>query len=318
MKSIKEISEDCKINPTKLNSYFSFMRVAKSANSELFKDFCDEAEMEKNSQIGGFILQSSRKFASIISLLFFAAIFMPQSIMAQHFSHGGGGGGGGRGGGGGVRMGGGGGVRMGGGEHAPSSISRSFNGGGRDLGNHAFRSGPAIRPGRAVGGGFHNEGVFHHGDGMHPYAYHPYHPYMWGPYWHPFGYFAAALTADAIFFNLAGQQYYYDNGVYYEPTNGGYTSVTPPIGAVVGYLPAGYLTIPMGDATYFYYAGVFYVSQGGSFRVVPAPEGAIVTEIPEGATDQNINGQDYLLYNNTYYQPISQNGQDAYEVVTVN
>jgi hypothetical protein len=74
----------------------------------------------------------------------------------------------------------------------------------------------------------------------------------------------------------------------------------------------------MGDATYFYYAGVFYVSQGGSFRVVPAPEGAIVTEIPEGATDQNINGQDYLLYNNTYYQPISQNGQDAYEVVTVN
>jgi hypothetical protein len=35
----------------KLNSYFSFMRVAKSENSKLFKDFCNEAEMEKNSQI---------------------------------------------------------------------------------------------------------------------------------------------------------------------------------------------------------------------------------------------------------------------------
>ena len=35
------------------------MRVAKSANSKLFKDFCDEAEMEKNSQIAGFILSSS-------------------------------------------------------------------------------------------------------------------------------------------------------------------------------------------------------------------------------------------------------------------
>jgi hypothetical protein len=29
------------------------MRGAKSANSELFKDFCNEAEMEKNIQIGG-------------------------------------------------------------------------------------------------------------------------------------------------------------------------------------------------------------------------------------------------------------------------
>jgi hypothetical protein len=53
------ISEDDKINPTKLNSYFSFMQVAKSANSKLFKDFCDEAEMEKNSQIVGFTLSSS-------------------------------------------------------------------------------------------------------------------------------------------------------------------------------------------------------------------------------------------------------------------
>ncbi len=38
-----------KIKSTKLNSYFSFMQGAKSANSELFKDFCNEAEMEKNS-----------------------------------------------------------------------------------------------------------------------------------------------------------------------------------------------------------------------------------------------------------------------------
>jgi len=28
------------------------MQVAESANSGLFKDFCSEAEMEKNSQIG--------------------------------------------------------------------------------------------------------------------------------------------------------------------------------------------------------------------------------------------------------------------------
>ena len=30
------------------------MQGTKSANSRLFKDFCNEVEMEKNSQIGGF------------------------------------------------------------------------------------------------------------------------------------------------------------------------------------------------------------------------------------------------------------------------
>ncbi len=33
-------------------SYFSFMRDEKSANSELFKDFFNEAEMEKNKTDG--------------------------------------------------------------------------------------------------------------------------------------------------------------------------------------------------------------------------------------------------------------------------
>jgi len=37
-----------KIKHIKLNCYFSFMQGAKSANSNLFKDFCNETEMEKN------------------------------------------------------------------------------------------------------------------------------------------------------------------------------------------------------------------------------------------------------------------------------
>ena len=235
--------------------------------------------------------------ACITCLLTFS---LPQNGMAQRFGHGGGGGGGFRGGGGGG--------------------GRSFNGGGRNIGAHVFHApAPAAREGRPFGGGVHNEGVYHHVyGGGHPYYYHPYHPFMWGPYWHPFGYFAAALTANAILFSVADQQYYYDNGVYYSPSGNGYSVVAPPVGAVVSYLPAGYLTVPVGDAVYYYYGGAFYISQGGSFRVVPAPAGAIVTEIPEGATEQVINGENYLLYNNTYYQPISQNGQDAYEVVQAN
>ncbi len=41
-----------KIKYTKWRSYFSFMRGEKSANSELFKDFFNEAEMEKNKSVG--------------------------------------------------------------------------------------------------------------------------------------------------------------------------------------------------------------------------------------------------------------------------
>ncbi len=32
-----------------MSSYFSFMQVAKSANSDLFEDFCNAAEMKKNN-----------------------------------------------------------------------------------------------------------------------------------------------------------------------------------------------------------------------------------------------------------------------------
>ena len=37
-----------KINSIIWRGYFSFFQGVKSANSELFKDFCNEAEMEKN------------------------------------------------------------------------------------------------------------------------------------------------------------------------------------------------------------------------------------------------------------------------------
>ena len=256
------------------------------------------------------------KLVTII-IIFCTVIFsFPENLMAQRFGHGGGGGGGSRGGGGG------------------GAARGGFNGGSRNAGNHVFR---APEPTRSVGGGgrgddrrgwgggvIRNENVYHNGGrdgfgyGSRPYYYHPYHPYVWGRFWHPFGFFAATLTADAIMFNWNNQQYYYDEGVYYQPSGNGYAVVAPPVGAVVSYLPTGYITVMVGDDTYYYYGGAFYISQGGSFRVVPAPPGAVVYEIPEGATDQVINGVDYILYNNTYYEPISQNGQDAYEVVQVN
>jgi hypothetical protein len=41
----------------------------------------------------------------------------------------------------------------------------------------------------------------------------------------------------------------------------------------------------------------------------------VVTELPDGAQQQDLDGQSYLVFNNTWFQPISQDGQDAYEIV---
>jgi hypothetical protein len=267
---------------------------------------------------------------SLLSLLLLVALYIPQSLIAQRFSHGGGGGGGGfrpapspppvsR--------------------PAPQMVSRpspapvynrpvpsgTINGGSRNAGNHDFNRVGNPGPPPAVNNNVHvnvheNVNVYHSNPRVtyRPYTYHPYHPYRWGPSWHPVGFFIASLAADAYLFSLANQSYYYDDGVYYEPTSGGYDVVAAPIGATVSSLPPGYETIMVDSSYYYYYGGTFYINTGQSYQVVQAPPGAIVSEIPDGATQQDINGDTYLLYNNTYYQPVSSNGQDAYQVVQMN
>jgi hypothetical protein len=205
-------------------------------------------------------------------------------------------------------------------EERPVEERPTINGGARNVGNHDL-SRPAdvhttvnVRQNVTVRD---HVNVYHTGAyrGIHPYQYHPYRPYYWGPHWHPLGFFLSALAADAILFNFNNQQYYFDDGCFYLPSNGGYSVVPAPVGAVVASLPPGYETCTVGDQTYEYFGGVFYVYTGQGYQVVVAPPGAVITELPVGAVDQSINGVDLLVYNNTYYQPISQDGQDAYEVV---
>jgi hypothetical protein len=196
----------------------------------------------------------------------------------------------------------------------------TINGGGRNIGNHDLsrpvdvhntinvRNNVTVRD---------HVNVYHTGGdrGIHPYYYHPYRPYSWGPHWHPLGFFLSALAADAIWFNFNNQRYWYDDGCFYLPQNNGYAVVTAPIGALVASIPPGYETPVVDGVTYYYFAGVFYVAAGQGYQVVAAPPGAVIYQLPDGATDQQIDGQDFLVYNNTWYEPISQDGQDAYEVV---
>jgi hypothetical protein len=198
---------------------------------------------------------------------------------------------------------------------------RTINGGSQNFGNHDYNRTVNVHENvnvqRTVTVRDHVN-VYHTGAyrGVHPYYYHPYRPSYWGPHWHPLGFFLGALAADAIFFNFNNQRYYYDDGCYYLPSNGGYSVVPAPIGATVGSLPDGFETTMVGNDTFYYFGGAFYVAIDGGYQVVAAPPGAVITQLPVGAVEQQINGQDLLVYNNVYYSPISQDGQDAYEVVT--
>jgi hypothetical protein len=110
-------------------------------------------------------------------------------------------------------------------------------------------------------------------------------------------------------------QYRYDDGVYYEPSNGGYRVVPAPFNAVISSLPPDYSTVNVGGDNYYYYGGVFYISMADGYQVVQAPPGAIVSNLPDGCEQIQANGITYLKYNGAYFQPIQYEGQDVYEVV---
>jgi hypothetical protein len=209
-------------------------------------------------------------------------------------------------------------------EAAPP-MNRTINGGSRNIGNHnidvnrnvTVNEHVAVNPRADVN---NRTNIYHTGGyrGIHPYYYHPYRPYYWGPRWHPVGYFLGALAANAFRFAIGNQWYYYDDGCYYIPSGSGYAVVMPPIGAVVSYLPDGYETCQVDNVYYYYYAGTFYAAVQNGYQVVQAPIGAVISQLPDGAVEQDFNGQSLLYYNNTYYLPISQDGQDAYQVVPNN
>lgn len=147
------------------------------------------------------------------------------------------------------------------------------------------------------------------------YSYHPYRPRYYGSFFHPVGFFSLRLGPAAISIVLNNRNYWYDQGVYYEPYNNGYQVVTAPEGANVRQLPYGYSTIELGGNTYYYFAGTFYATGPQGFYVTTAPPGAIVYDLPEGAEEFSAGDYQYLEYNNTIYQPITIDGRNAYEVV---
>jgi hypothetical protein len=146
------------------------------------------------------------------------------------------------------------------------------------------------------------------------YAYHRYRGYGWGGAYRPWGAFVATVAATAVIVSIANQQYRYDQGVWYLPSQGGYAVVTAPIGGVVTVLPTTAVVV---SPSLYYYGGTYYEQTGSEYKVVAPVAGTVVEHLPEGGEEVTVGEHEYVKVGETYYQPIKKDGRDMYEVVEV-
>jgi Family of unknown function (DUF6515) len=129
-----------------------------------------------------------------------------------------------------------------------------------------------------------------------------------------FGRRLAALPPGVLSLHIGGAPYYYNDGVYYQPAEGGYQEVYPPVGAAVPQPPDGAIEIYAGGQTYYYAGGAFYLQQpDGSYAIAPTPIGVVVPELPPGAVQVSVRGTTAYQFNGIYYEPVFVNGVTQYE-----
>ena len=127
------------------------------------------------------------------------------------------------------------------------------------------------------------------------------------------------MAVTAIIVSIENQNYYYDEGVYYQPKDDGegYVVVEAPVGATVSKLPKDTEKIVVEGETYYYFGGTFYVKEGNEYKVVPPMAGTVVDKLPEGGKEVRIGEVTYVKVGDVYYQPTEVEGRDVWEVVKV-
>jgi hypothetical protein len=198
----------------------------------------------------------------------------------------------------------------------------------------AFHGGGGIRIGGSVGGlgggfgvstrlgGFFRPDFGYYGyphigfySGDLPYGYYP---FWYGPY-----------------------QYYYAEGIFYTPYNGGYQVTTPPVGAAVPSLPRGAKSIMIDNQQYYEFNGVYYKivinDKGQKVYVVAGKNGVlntdasaaqednaprvgdIVGQLPDNCRKISLNGKHYFVApDDIYYEQVKDNnGITAYRIASI-
>jgi hypothetical protein len=208
------------------------------------------------------------------------------------------------------------------------SVERFSHGSVRHSDSHVFRApAPAFHGHEFRGNEFRgnesrgNERHFEGGHGFvprHDFFIHRdvdvdfHHPHFWSDF--GFHRHVSVLPPDFLTLQIGGAPYYYSGGIYYQPSEGGYVEVYPPVGASVPEPPEGSIQVYAGGQTYYYAAGAFYVQQpDGQFVIAPTPIGVVVPELPPGAVEVSVNGRIAYQFNGIYYQPVFVNGVTQYQ-----
>ena len=126
------------------------------------------------------------------------------------------------------------------------------------------------------------------------------------------------MAATAIAINVHNQRYYYDQGVYYVESDGGYTVIEAPVGATVKVIPKESETVVINETTNnYYYGGTYYEESDDGYTVVPPTAGTVVENLPEGGEEVKVGEITYVVIGDVYYQPVEVEGEKMYEVVKV-
>ena len=129
-----------------------------------------------------------------------------------------------------------------------------------------------------------------------------------------FGRRLTALPFGFIGLQIGGVPYDYSDGIYYQPADGGYQEVYPPVGAAIPQAPDGAIEIDAGGQAYYYAGGAFYVQRpDGTYAIAPTPMGVVVPELPPGAIQVSVKGAAAYQFNGVYYEPTFVNGVTQYE-----
>jgi hypothetical protein len=122
------------------------------------------------------------------------------------------------------------------------------------------------------------------------------------------------LPAAVAAISVAGNPYYYANGVYYAPQGGQYAVVPPPQARSS---PHHRPRAPpsMSTARPNWIVAGLLPSVPSGYQVIPPPIGATVSTLPSGAVDQNIGGGTYFTFGGGYYRPFYSGSTVIYEVV---
>jgi biotin carboxyl carrier protein len=158
----------------------------------------------------------------------------------------------------------------------------------------------------------------------HPYYFHPYRPFVWGPMWHPWGFFIATLATTAIIVSIV------DNDVpsHADMASNDFTGIglNPLEKQLLLSGPAfvSYSDNPVfvfnrttrtpltADGDYYYDQGVFYLKGNGGYTVVAAPVGAKIKTLPSGYETVKVDEKTTnYYYGGTFYEKRS----DGYVVV---